>query len=60
MLFLASIAHSMNEATYALFMQNKIGMGARKQVGIYGCRHCDGYFAGCACGQNDQPPGEKP
>lgn len=30
MLFLASVAHSMNEATYALFMQNKIGMGAKE------------------------------
>ncbi len=30
MLFLASVAHSMNEATFALFMQNKVGMGARE------------------------------
>jgi len=56
MLFLASVAHSMNEATYALFMQNKIGMGA-KEAGwaFYGCRYCDGYSARPACGQDDQP-----
>jgi DHA1 family multidrug resistance protein-like MFS transporter len=30
MIFLASVAHSMNEATYALFMQAKINMGAKE------------------------------